>query len=101
MPRNIIEELRETTGAVCAYSEIMLGIAESRLSYDYDTRIVRSKHGEFNAQATDTFQWTKIVYARNPLLFQLIESLYYLFNREKANKLEKYLDWKESQKASQ
>jgi hypothetical protein len=98
MPNNLIDELRETTGAVCAYSEIMLEIAEGNLDYNYDTRIVRNRQGQFNAQATDTFQWAKTVYTRNPPLFNLIESVYYLFNRRKANKLERYLDAREKQR---
>jgi hypothetical protein len=88
--------LEETIEAVSRYSHILLDIAEGRLNYDSEERVIRNAHGLLEPFATHMFNWSLGIYSRNPPLFNLIEAAHILFHPIETSKIEHYLDRKRS-----
>jgi hypothetical protein len=88
--------LNDVIEAVSMYSHILLELAEGRLNYDRENRIIRNAHGLLEPFATHMFNWSLGIYSRNPPLFNLIEAVHIFLHPIETSKIEHYLDRKRS-----
>jgi hypothetical protein len=83
--------LADIINAVLTEERILLRLAKGELVEDKNG-ILRDKNGAYDALANETHHQSLAAYSINPLLFNIVEAIHFMFHPIRAAKIDYYID---------